>query len=134
MIYIIYNLLPIVVATLGGLALSYLMYRNSVSRQGMLSSGRPSQWLVWALAGEFWLACILAGALILAPVEAGVWTIAIGTALIIWIGFVVPATAINYRLRGLPVKTTVMDCGHWLGVMLIQVVLMRLIGLTGPTS
>jgi hypothetical protein len=38
---------------------------------------------------EFWLASILAGALILAPSQAGVWVRALGSAVVILIGFVV---------------------------------------------
>ena len=44
---------------------------------------------------EAWFAAILAGALIVAPAKADVWTMTIGTALIIWGGFVAPITLVT---------------------------------------
>ena len=92
---------------------------------------RPATLLVVFVA-EFWMAAILAGALILAPVEAGGWTIAFGTAFIIWIGFVLPAIVVNHRYRPLPWRATMIDAGHWLGAMLLLALVLRLIGVEAP--
>lgn len=37
-----------------------------------------------------------------------------------WVGFVLPALATNYGFQGRPVALTLIDGGHWLGVLLIQ--------------
>ena len=85
-----------------------------------------------AFIAEAWFAAILAGALILAPAKAGSWTMALGSAVVIWIGFVMPALAVTLRYRGLPRRVVALDCGHWLGLMLVQAVVLKLIGLTAP--
>jgi hypothetical protein len=56
--------------------------------------------LVLAGVAEVWLACILAGALILAPPEAGAWAMALGSAFIIWIGFVLPTLIVSFKVIG----------------------------------
>jgi hypothetical protein len=79
-----------------------------------------------------WLCAILAGALILAPPKGSVWTMTLGSAFVIWLGFVVPALLASYRFRAIPLRTALLDCGQWLGMMLVQAVVLRLIGLVPP--
>jgi hypothetical protein len=83
-------------------------------------------------AAQAWLGAILAGALILAPPKGGVWTMTLGSAFIIWIGFVLPALTASYRLRGTEWRTIGIDAGYWLAAMIIEAVVMRLIGLVPP--
>jgi len=128
MIYIVQNLIPILLATAAGLIMGY-GYRALTIRP----VGAPrARHLVTAALAEAWLCAILAGALILAPVRAGVWTVAIGTAIIIWIGFVVPATIVTLTTRGVRLSGAVVDCGYWLVVMLTQAVVLRGVGLVHP--
>ncbi|MEM1396642.1 MAG: hypothetical protein AAGH38_04230 [Pseudomonadota bacterium] len=130
MIYIVINFVPIAVATLVGIAFGYFYFR-------VLDDGpharllNPSN-LVIVTAMEFWLQAILAGGLILAPPEASAWTMAIGTAIIIWVGFLAPAIIVDSRLRDRSFSSACIDAGHWLGVMLIGAILMQIIGLTPP--
>ena len=42
------------------------------------------------------------------------------TALIIWFGFVVTTMTVNYSFQGARPMLTLIDAGHWLGVFLIQ--------------
>lgn len=130
MIYIVLNAWPIALATLAGLLFGAALYRAVLGNALRLSVGTG---ITVALA-EFWFAAILAGALILAPAKGGVWTMTIGSAVVIWIGFVVPVIAATYRIRALPLRTTLTDCAHWLGVMLVQAVVLRLIGLVPPPT
>jgi hypothetical protein len=37
-----------------------------------------------------------------------------------WVGFVATALVVNHRFQGAPRKLTLIDGGHWLGVLLIQ--------------
>lgn len=126
MIYILINALPIAAATLLGLGIGLVWLRAS----GVLLPGLPS--LLAAALAEFWLAAILAGALILAPAEAGVWVMAVGSAVVIWAGFVVPVIAVTFIALRLSARQTLGAALHWLLVMLAQAVVMQAIGLTPP--
>lgn len=42
------------------------------------------------------------------------------TAFFLWLGFVVTTMAVNHRFQNFGWNLTVIDCGHWLGGMLIQ--------------
>ena len=122
MSYILLNLVPIGAAALAGLAVLFL-----------LAPARPTMpKLVGALLGLAWLAAILAGALILAPVTAGGWTIALGSAFIIWVGFVLPALTIALVLRGHSLGAGLADAGRWLAIMLVQGAVLHVIGLIRP--
>lgn len=135
--YILLNALPILMATTAGLVAG-LLFRTGTARVGGRRSPPgpnpgPRGLAVIALA-EAWLACILAGALILAPSEAGAWTMAIGSAVVIWIGFVVPATLVNHIHRGLSVPAMATDSVYWLIVMLVQAAILKAIGLVPPNG
>ena len=128
MIYIAINAIAIFAATTAGLIFGYF-YAALMRMRGV----SPAVFLTVALA-EFWLAAILAGALILAPAKQDLWTMALGSAFVIWIGFVVPVIMTSYRFRRIPVRAALMDSVHWLGVMIIQAAILRLIGLTPPPA
>lgn len=121
MIYIVLNAVPIGLATVLALLLAQF-----VDRPKTLVS-----WLV-ALVSAGWLAAILAGALILAPPKAPVWVMTIGSAVVIWAGFVVPALATSLLLAGQRWGRIGNAALWWLVVMLAQAVVMRLVGLTPP--
>ncbi|MCV0425503.1 MAG: DUF1761 domain-containing protein [Roseibium sp.] len=42
------------------------------------------------------------------------------SALMIWVGIVLTTQIINHRFQGRPWSLTFIDCGHWLGVLLVQ--------------
>lgn len=122
MIYIVTNALPILAATLAGVAVLGLFWRD---RMGM--------GVVLAVAAASLIqAAILAGALILAPVEAGRWTISLGSAFIIWGGFVLPSVVATLHSRGTRWPAAIGDAGAWLAVMLAQAAVMQLIGVAKP--
>lgn len=127
MIYIAINLLPIVAATILGLAIGYGWHRATGDRRS-IGSGMA----MVAVLGEFWLAAILAGALILAPPKAAPWVMAVGSAVVIWAGFVLPAVAISLAHRGIRAGAVASEAIHWLVVMTAQAVLMKAIGLVPP--
>lgn len=127
MIYIVINLWPIAAATVFGLAIGFVWLRAS----GIPLPGWKT--LAGIALAEFWLASILAGALILAPPEAGIWVMALGSAVIIWIGFVVPVIWVSFMAYGFG-RRTLSASLHWLILMLGQAFLMQWIGLTAPPS
>ena len=126
MIYILLNAVPILAATLAGLVVGIIYHR--IAR---LPGGRTGLLVTTAIA-QGWFAAILAGALILAPPEAGEWAMAIGSAVVIWAGFVVPATLVTLRARGLGWGVVAGDCGYWVVVMVVQAVVLKTIGLVPP--
>lgn len=135
--YIVLNALPIAAATVTGLV-SGQLFRFATGRFGGVPAVAnraltPAGVIAIALA-QAWLASILAGALILAPSEAGAWTMAIGSAVVIWIGFVVPATVVNHVHRGLSPASVAIDSVYWLVVMGAQAVVLKSIGLVPPNG
>jgi hypothetical protein len=122
MIYIIINAWPIIIAALSAVGLGAIWYRRAVST--------PT--LVIIILAHFWLGSILAGALILAPPKGDVWTMTIGSAVVIWAGFVAPTIAASYRLRSQSWRIVAIDAGYWLAAIVLQASLMRMIGLTPP--
>lgn len=126
MIYIILNAGPIALATLVGLAIGWLYLRVAgISRRG-------TGLLVTTAVAQGWFAAILAGALILAPAKAGNWTMAIGSAVVIWAGFVMPVSIVTLRARGYGWAAVLMDCLYWLVVMLVQAFVLKSSGLVPP--
>ena len=129
--YILINGAPILVATAVGLAISALYHALNGGRGDGHRMGRA--WLfVIACVAEFWLASILAGALILAPQQADPWVMAIGSAIVIWIGFVVPTSIVTETFRGVPLWRAGLDCGLWLAVMVAQAAVLHGMGLVKP--
>ncbi|WP_295528984.1 DUF1761 domain-containing protein [Novosphingobium sp. Chol11] len=126
MIYIVLNVLPILLATCAGLCISAAVYWP---RRGTVG---PVTLAATAFIGEFWLCSILAGALILAPPKAGAWTMALGSAFVIWLGFVAPALIVTQRARAQAWRPIAADCAHWLAVMLAQALVLKSIGLIPP--
>lgn len=132
MIYIVMNLTAIVVATLAGLAFGTLYYR--FAQQSRSAPSRIWSTFFEAFVAEFWVCAILAGALILSPSKGSLWTMTIGSAFVIWIGFVMPTLVASYRYRGMTMRVALVDCSHWLGMMVVQAVVLRLIGLVPPPN
>ena len=128
--YILQNFLAIAVATLAGLLVSGLY--AAAGRRGGGGRRRRAVLAVLAVVTQGWLCAILAGALILAPPQAGAWTMALGSAVVIWIGFVLPSALLTLRWRAVPWRPALADCAVWLAVMVTQAAVLHLIGLTRP--
>jgi hypothetical protein len=124
MIYIWLNIVPILIAALASVGLAGLIYGRKAA----------AGTLVVVFVAQAWLAAILAGALILAPPKGGIWTMTIGSAVVIWAGFVAPTLTASYRLRGQRWRMILIDGGYWLAAMVMQAIIMRLIGLTPPPA
>ncbi|MGB7404557.1 MAG: DUF1761 domain-containing protein [Pacificimonas sp.] len=141
MIYIIENIWAILAAAVASFIFGAIWY-GALGKPWMAAAGLTEDRIkgadgktsplpfVIAFLMEFWMAAILAGALILAPVTAGVWTVAFGTALILWIGFVLPTLIVNHRYQMRPWSLTVIDGGHWLGVLMVMAATLRLVGVS----
>ncbi len=125
------NLPAILVATLAGVAVSWLYHRLF----GESSRGRtPPGFILTAAIAQFWFAAVLAGALILAPKETVSWVRAVGSALIIWLAFIVPAVVVTQRYRRMPGGAVAMDCLYWLLMMVVQALVLQAVGLVLPPA
>ncbi len=129
MIYIVHNAVAIFTATCAAVAFG-AVYCRLVNSQRLPGLGTA----VIAFIAEYWLCSILAGALILAPAKGSVWTMTLGSAFVIWIGFVAPVLVVTYRARRMRWRTALADMIHWLGAMLIMASVLRLIGLSAPVA
>ena len=137
MIYIVINAFSIVAATLASLAFGtayYLLLNRATGTPSSVGFGRWTILLPLACIAEAWFASILAGALILAPPEADGWTMAIGSAVVIWLGFIVPVVLVTHRYRELMTRAALADCGHWFGVAVIQALVLQASGLQMPPA
>jgi hypothetical protein len=130
MIYIFLNSGAILLANLAGLAFGAAWQSIPAFRRPASSNTLVT--LVIAFMAQAWLCAILAGALILAPPKGGVWTMTLGSAFVIWLGFVAPSLIASYRYRAIPLRSALWDCTLWLGTMLVQAVVLRLVGLIPP--
>jgi len=125
MIYIWLNIAPIVAATAVGLLIGFVWTRACGLKF-------PASVGLAAVLAEFWLTAILAGALILAPSQADPWIMALGSAFIIWVGFVMPVLLVTLGVRRAGFSAIASACGYWLVAMLAQAALLQAIGLVGP--
>jgi hypothetical protein len=139
--YIAINIVPILAATIIAFVFGAAWYRllsgpwmkaAGLTKEKIAASGRPGAAYIVAFLAEFWIAAVLAGALILAPPEAAPWTMAIGTALILWSSFVMPTMIVSHRYQKQPWRLTLLDGGHWLGVFLLQAAVLQGLGLEAP--
>jgi hypothetical protein len=128
MIYILLNAGPILAATLAGLAIGFVYHRLAGLPRGSIGL------LVTVAIAQAWFAAILAGALILAPPKAPDWVMAIGSAVVIWIGFVVPVSVVTLRARQVGVGAVTADSLYWLVVMVTQAIILKSMGLVPPPA
>ena len=132
MLYIVDNAIPILAATLAGLLFGLGWWR--VFRGPDPAPAPTAAFVLLAVVAEFWLASILAGALILAPPEAPASVMAIATPIVIWVGFILPAFVVSLGRRRAGAGAILVEAGHWLGVMLLQALVLKGVGLVPPAS
>lgn len=132
--YILTNALAILAATAAGLVIGALYaILVGVRRRRPGPGGLSIGLVILAIVAEFWLCSILAGALILAPPQAaGPWTMALASAGVIWIGFVVPTLLVTNGFDRLPARTGLANAAQWLAVMLTQAAVLQAVGLVRP--
>lgn len=130
------NYLAVVIAALASFGFGAIYYM-SLSKPWLAAIGKSVEELranpsktpfIVAAVCEFVMAWVLAGALgHLGPGQVSTRNGVI-TALILWAGFVVTTMAVNHGYQGSKRILTVIDGGHWLGVMLIQGLVIGLFG------
>jgi len=107
----------------GTLAKAWLAARGGVDRQQAMTrlGPLPIPYLIAFLA-ELVMAWMLAG-ILLHLARAG---LALGprngliSAAFLWLGFIATTLVVNHAFQGAKTALTIIDGGHWLGVLLIQ--------------
>ncbi len=87
----------------------------------------PLPFIIAAVA-QFLMAYILAGAI--GHLGDDTVTIRNGviTGLFMWVGFVLTTVSVNYAFQGAKPMLTVIDAGHWLGVLVLQGLIIGWVG------
>ena len=130
------NYLGIVAAAAGGFFFGFIYYMT-LAKQWMAATGKTEESLkaggmakpmiITAIA-QLIMAFMLAG--ILGHLGAENMNIQGGliTGAFVWLGFAATATAVNYAWQRAKPMLTVIDSGHWLGVLLIEGTILGAIG------
>ena len=130
------NYLAVIIAALASFGFGAIYYM-SLSKPWLAAIGKTAEELrsnpskapfIVAAVSELVMAWVLAGALgHLGPGQVSMRNGVI-TALILWGGFVITTLAVNHGYQGSKRILTVIDGGHWLGVMMIQGLVIGLFG------
>ncbi len=123
--------LAVLVAAVGGFAFGALWYgvlgKQWMAALGMTEQPRPTPApFVFALVCQLAMAWVLAG-LIGHLGEVGVAR-SLLSALFVWGGFVLTTLIVNHRFQSARWSLTLIDGGHWLGVLLVMGLVIGLFG------
>jgi hypothetical protein len=98
------------------------------TREQIESSKSPLPFIIAAVA-ELVIAYMLAG--VIGHLGRDAMNVPTGliTGLFLWIGFVATTIAVNHAFQGVKPMLTLIDAGHWLGVLLVQGLILGWVGL-----
>ncbi len=133
------NYLAVILAAAAGFAFGSLYYMT-LGKAWMAALGKteseikgagkmsPLPFIIAAVA-QLVMAYFLAGVISHLGAEAVNVTKGLATAFFVWLGFVITAMAVNHAFQGAKRALTLIDGGHWLGVLLLQGLVIGLFGL-----
>lgn len=121
------NLVGVLVGAIAGFAFGAIYY-TLLSKHWLDASGKSEEDVKGRSAGPFitsFLSLLVMGSVLAWHFDRqgseGMSSLgAIGPAIILWLGFIVTSMATNNAFQGSRVKLTVLDSGHWLGVLVVQ--------------
>lgn len=133
------NYFAIVVAAVVSFMFGWLWYGVLLSRQWLEAVGKSEADLkgdggpspmpfVIAFIAQLIMAWMLAGVIgHLGPGEVSFYN-GVVSAAFVWFGFVITTLAVNHAFQGASRALTLIDGGHWLGVLLLQGAVIGLMG------
>lgn len=125
------NYIAVLVAALAGFAFGAVWYMT-LSKQWMAAVGMTEEPKQDPVIYAITAVCQLVMAYMMAGVMGHVGQISVSggiiTAIFIWIGFVLTTQIVNHRFQGQKWSLTIIDCGHWLGVLIIMGIVIGLFG------
>lgn len=101
--------------TLGG----RWMHALGKTKEDIERSKSPLPFIIAAVA-QLLMAYILAGAIGHLGFDTVNVRNGVITGLFMWVGFVLTTVSVNYAFQGQKTMLTVIDAGHWLGVLVLQ--------------
>jgi uncharacterized membrane protein len=124
------NLLATVLAAVVSFLFGWLWYGVLFSDAWLEACGKsreevktdtpsPTPFII-SFVGLVIMACVLGGVLRHLGPEAMSLTSGMITGAFMWLGFVITTLAVNNAFRGAKPSLTVIDAGHWLGVLILQ--------------
>jgi len=125
------NYVAVLVAAVAGFAFGGVWYM-SLGKLWMAALGmtdhpkpKPAPFII-AFAAQLVMAYMMAGAL----GHLGTVSVVAGliTGALLWVGFVATTLVVNHRFQGAKWSLTLIDGGHWLGVMLVMGAVLGLFG------
>jgi hypothetical protein len=131
------NWLAVLVAAAAGFAFGAAWYMTlgkawmaalSRSAAEIRASGQGPLAFATAAAAQLVMAFFLAG--LVGHLEAGAPTLAgaLTTGFFVWLAFIATTMMVNHRFQGARWSLTAIDAGHWLGVLLVQGLVIGLFG------
>ena len=99
------------------------------TKDQLMPGGRPATaTMVVSFIAQLVMAEMLAG--LIGHLGAGQFNVknAVISALFVWVGFVLTVLVTNYGFQGAKRSLTVIDGGHWLGVMVLQALVLGWFG------
>jgi hypothetical protein len=133
-----FNVYGIVLAAVVGFMFGWLWHGVLFSKQWQAAVGKSEAELkaegpnampfVIAFVAQLIMAWVLAG--IIGHIEPAHVSLkgSLITAALVWLGFVATTLAVNHTFQGANRMLTLIDGGHWLGVLLLQGVVIGLFG------
>ena len=133
------NYLAVIVAAVASFAFGSVYYMT-LGKAWMAALGKTEAELkgdgkmsplpfIIAAAAQLVMAYFLAGMMGHLGPEALSVAKSLITAFFVWLGFVITAMSVNHAFQGAKRTLTLIDGGHWLGVLLIQGLVIGLFGL-----
>lgn len=127
----------IVLAAIVSFMFGWLWYGVLFPKQWMAAVGKTEEDVkdgpspvpfVIAFFAQLVMACVLAG--IIGHLGSGQVTLknAVISAALVWLGFVITTLTVNHTFQGAKRALTLIDGGHWLGVLLLQGAVIGLLG------
>jgi hypothetical protein len=132
------NVYAIVLAAVVGFMFGWLWYGVLFSKQWQAAVGKTEAELkaegpnampfVIAFVAQLIMAWVLAG--VIGHIEPAHVSLkgSLITAALVWLGFVATTLAVNHTFQGADRTLTLIDGGHWLGVLLLQGAVIGLFG------
>ena len=133
------NVYAVVLAAVVGFMFGWLWYGVLFSKQwqaavgkteaDMKAEGPSAMPFVIAFVAQLIMAWVLAG--IIGHIEPAHVSLkgSLITAALVWLGFVATTLAVNHTFQGADRTLTLIDGGHWLGVLLLQGAVVGWLGL-----
>jgi hypothetical protein len=132
------NIYAVVLAAVVGFMFGWLWYGVLFPKQWQAATGKSeadakaegasAMPLVIAFVAQVIMAWVLAGIIgHLGPAQITLAN-ALSAAALVWLGFIATTLAVNHTFQGADRMLTLIDGGHWLGVLLLQAAIIGLFG------